>query len=385
MNPSVSEAKAESQISPEPEKVDIVIIGAGFAGAVLALKLGRMGYRPLVIDPEDPSPTDFRCEKFSPSQASTLQALGVARAFVCADTVEREAEQLTSVGLRYDAMVNALRRAWPQTVTLLRDKVRDLKPGAARQIVELASGRVLSPRLTIVATGPSMRLISELGLERRTLTLDHTVTLGFDLKAPPQGFGFESLVHAGERPGDGFNFISLFPLGDHMRANLFVHLDPRSAPVQQLRADPLAALARFMPKLAPRLSGVELASAVEMRVTDLYELQTAALDGIVLIGDARRNSCPATGTGLDRVLGDVRLLTRTCIPIWLSVGRIEADDIRLFYDDLGLRTLDQEIARKDRAGRKAALSTAIGWRVRRLVRRGAPLLRAMARGRRRAA
>jgi len=55
--------------------------------------------------------------------------------------------------------------------------------------------------------------------------------------------------------------------------------------------------------------------------------------GVVLIGDAFATSCPAAGTGTNKVLTDVERLCRGHIGRWLASGGMDADKIADFYDD----------------------------------------------------
>ena len=58
----------------------------------------------------------------------------------------------------------------------------------------------------------------------------------------------------------------------------------------------------------PRLLGdYRVTTKIENRVIDLYVADAQPLDGIVMIGDALQSVCPATGTGLSKVLTDVVL------------------------------------------------------------------------------
>ncbi|HVZ29550.1 MAG TPA: FAD-dependent monooxygenase [Asticcacaulis sp.] len=332
---------------------DVAIVGGGFAGSLLALVLARRGLSPLVIDLHDPYPHQFRCEKFSLEQIDALTALGAADAFT--------ASELSGHGLRYDRMVNALRAQWPDTVVFTKAKVTGVMPGSIPGLT-LNDGRRVASRLCVLATGLSEKLRHDLGLQRKILSEAHSICVGFNLvRDDGYDFDFEGLVHHGEKPGDGAGFASLFHLGDLMRVNLFLFDSPKSPRVQRLRHDPLNELLRLMPGLRGKLAQARLTGEAEMRVTDLYTVDASALNGVALIGDARRTSCPASGTGISRIINDVRTLADNYAPERL------AGMAAMFETDESIRALDDKWHRQSLNGRERAVNTSLGWRMRRVA------------------
>src|SRR5262249_49432282 len=84
----------------------------------------------------------------------------------------------------------------------------------------------------------------------------------------------------------------------------------------------------------PRLLGdYRVTSKIENRVIDLYVADVQPLDGVVMIGDALQSVCPATGTGLSKVLTDVALLCEEYVPTWLRSADLPASAIAQFYRD----------------------------------------------------
>jgi 2-polyprenyl-6-methoxyphenol hydroxylase-like FAD-dependent oxidoreductase len=338
---------------------DVAIIGGGLAGSLLALVLAQRGLSPLVVDLHDPYPHQFRCEKFSPEQVAALTALGAADAFT--------PEELGRHGLRYDRMVNAIRAQWPKSgpthVGFARAKVTGIIPGRT-QTLTLNDGRHVESRLCVLATGLGEKLRHDLGLKRSMLSEDHSLCLGFNLvRGDGDEFGFDGLVHHGEKAGDGAGFASLFHLDGVMRVNLFLYDSPKSERVQQLRRDPLKGLLKLMPGLRGKLVGARLTGDVEMRVTDLYAVDASALEGVVPIGDARRTSCPASGTGVSRILNDVQMLADRFVPDW------RAGKAAIFAADESARALDDKWHRQSIDGRERAVNTSARWRLRRAAHR----------------
>jgi len=72
---------------------------------------------------------------------------------------------------------------------------------------------------------------------------------------------------------------------------------------------------------------------VKIRPVDLYVSKGHRQAGIVLVGDAFATSCPAAGTGCNKVLTDVERLCNVHVPRWLATPGMGMDKIVAFYDD----------------------------------------------------
>jgi 2-polyprenyl-6-methoxyphenol hydroxylase-like FAD-dependent oxidoreductase len=344
------------------DRRDVLIVGGGFAGSVLALSLARRGVGVGIVDLHRTYGSDFRCEKFKPDQARLLGELGAL------ECLASDAESLTRTGMRYEQMVNRVRGAWPAEVAFHEARVVAIDAGEAVQNVLLSTGAALSGRLVVLATGRGERLRRSLGIGRRLLRERHSLCIGFTLEGAT-GLPAEGLVHHGERAGDGIAFASLFPMGGAMRVNLFSYRDPAGAWARSFRGDPLGALRQTFPKLAPMLEGATAAGGAEFGITDLYEAQDYVRPGVVVIGDAFRSSCPATGMGLTRVLTDVRQLSELHIPAWLAMPGMHAGKIAAFYADPAKAAVEQHSRRTAESGRSAATDTSLRWRAYRALSR----------------
>jgi len=345
---------------------EVIVVGAGVAGALIALLSARQGRSTLVIDPHVEFPADFRCEKLSLDQAKLIVELGVGEAFGLAPGGDPQA--LTHRGFGYDEMVNGLRALWPQALTQVAGKAIAIAPSPHRTVVTLADGRKLAAKLVVLATGLGERLRADLGLTRQVLSPTHSVSLGLTLDAPQAGRdALLGLVQPGETLGDGVGYASFFAVGSAVRMNLFLYDAPSSDRVARFRSDPLNALVGALPSLADKLDGARPIGPIQVRVTDLYAVERPARDGVVLIGDARRTSCPASGTGVTRVLHDAKLLSATYLPAWFAADRFNADRIGAFYAEPELTALDRNAHQRSLNGRRAATSRSPYWRLRRLV------------------
>jgi 2-polyprenyl-6-methoxyphenol hydroxylase-like FAD-dependent oxidoreductase len=333
------------------------VIGAGLAGALLAAVLARQGVSVAVVDPCPFYRSDFRCEKLSIDQIALLAELGLLDAVQSALGVS-----LRERGFRYEQLVNAVRATWPESVRLIAGRVSAIVPDGERQIIRSSEGELARVRLAVLATGVSPNLSSKLGLGRKLVRERHSLCIGFNLTSPG-GFGFDGLVHPGECAGDKVAFVSLFPVADAMRVNLFSYHDPRDGWVAKARRDPMAALHEAAPRLMPKLGGTAVDGPVELRVTDIYRAEGHLRPGLVLIGDAFQTSCPATALGVTRILTEVRQLTRTHLPKWLSTPGMGTDKISEFYADPVRIRLDRKALGKAKTGRSAAVETTWAWKL----------------------
>jgi 2-polyprenyl-6-methoxyphenol hydroxylase-like FAD-dependent oxidoreductase len=359
---------------------DIAIVGGGMAGSTAAAMLARRGIDAVLIDPHAEYPPDFRCEKLDPSQLAVLEKTGVGDALLRAATPSGdlwnarrgrvvEKRQSQQVDAHYDTMVNAMRGMVGGSVSLVVGKCATLATSTDLQLVTLASGEEISARLVVVANGLNSALRRNLGLDRKEISPAHSISIGFD--TAPRGrpsFPFRTLTYHPERIGGGIAYLTLFPIGDVTRANLFVYRDIRDPWLKALRDAPVPTLLGALPGLAQITGAFAVTSFVHVRPADLY--QTTGLDqpGVVVVGDAFATSCPAAGTGLNKVLTDVERLVNHHLPAWLETPGMGIDKIAAFYAD-PVKTANDAWS-LERAMYVRAMSTeqSLAWRARREIR-----------------
>ena len=99
--------------------------------------------------------------------------------------------------------------------------------------------------MLIVANGLNVGLRDKLGMTREMISKTHSIMLGFDL-VPADGttFAFPALTYYGERVADRAAYITLFPVGNAMRANLCVYRDMDDPWLREFRKSPRATLMR---------------------------------------------------------------------------------------------------------------------------------------------
>jgi hypothetical protein len=177
-------------------------------------------------------------------------------------------------------------------------------------------------------------LRDQLALKREVTSPCHSIAIGFNVvPRGGNGFPFPALTYYAERPSDRAALITLFPIGEAMRANLFVYREMNDPWLQEMRRVPQAALYATMPGLRRLLGDFEVDGRVEIRPIDLYVTQGHRRPGVVLAGDAFATSCPAAGTGARKVLNDIERLCNVYIPRWLACPGMGEAKIGAFYDD----------------------------------------------------
>ena len=323
---------------------DIAIVGGGLAGALSAAMLTRRGYSVALVDPNENYRADFRAEKLEAHHVDALRETGLADEILPAGRhykgiwiarLGRLCEDKPDIeyGIDYSALVNCVRALVPRDAFLI-DTVRDIALTADRQTLTLASGATVSARLVIAANGLNAAVLGKLGMERREISKCHSVSFGFDVEpASPQGFPFQALTYFGEAPEQRVAYLTLFPIRQGMRANLFVYRSLDDSWLRKFRDNPRAMIDEAMPRLK-RLSGdFKIVGPMKVRPTDLYITENEQQPGIVLLGDAFSTACPVSGTGASKAMTDAARLCNHHVPAWLSTPAMGAEKIASFYAD----------------------------------------------------
>lgn len=332
-------------------QTDILIAGAGLAGSTAAAMLARAGYDVVLVDPHPTYPPDFRCEKLDQSQIEILKKTGLADAVLAAATPNRslwvarfghlvETLKGAQCGILYDTLVNTVRGKVPPAA-FIAAKVASIKTGPERQSITLSTGEQISARLLVIANGLNIGLRHQIGIERKILSEAHSISIGFDLK--PVGdapFAFSALTYYPERSDSRMAYLTLFPIGQSTRANLFVYRDMRDPWLSRFRDAPKQTMRAMIPKLEALTGPFEIEGPVKLRPVDLYVSEGYRQAGVVLVGDAFATSCPAAGTGAGKALMDVERLCNVHIPQWLATPGMGAEKIAAFYDDPVKRAYD---------------------------------------------
>lgn len=325
------------------EVSDVLVIGAGFAGTLLAHNLAALGVNTVVLDRAQRYPDVLRAEKIEHDQAEVLRRLGalehrqphappIGVTVNYRDGVESAIDTVEQYGICYHDTVNNMRDRMLGDVALHIDEAASVAASADLQTVTTRTGRVMRARLVVIASGGSERILRTLGLHRRVNRTLRSLTVGFDLLPAGGGaFPFMGFNYFLEQPLLGIDYVTLFRVGERMRVNLFTQWEPRTPALKYYTQSARAALSEHFPELWARIGPFEVSGRTQFFKTDYYRLRNPIMPGVVVIGDEYQSVCPTTGTGLSKVTTDVELLVRDCIPRWLQTSGMGMTKIAEFY------------------------------------------------------
>ncbi|WP_257166570.1 NAD(P)/FAD-dependent oxidoreductase [Bradyrhizobium sp. SRS-191] len=329
-----------------PHYTDIAIIGGGLAGSITAAMLGRAGIAAILVDPHAVYPPDFRIEKISGvEQIARFRRTGTADKALRGATLTAEnwiarfgyvldKAPVHQYGIRYDALVAGVREEIPAPILRIVAKATAITPGDDRQSVVLSTGESISARLVVLANGLNVGLRHQLGITRTITSPAHSISVGFDLE--PVGrpaFPFPAMTYFQERANARVPYVTLFPIGERMRANLFAYREVDDPCVRAVRRSPAETLDAALPGLKRITGAYAVTGEVKVRPADLIVNSGQRMPGVVLVGDAFCTTCPVTGTGSDKVFTDVERLCNVHIPRWLATDGMSEGKIAAFYDD----------------------------------------------------
>jgi hypothetical protein len=180
-------------------------VGGGLAGSTAAAMLGRAGIATVLIDPHETYPFDFRVEKLSgDAQLERFFRTGIA------DSVLRSAT--------HDG------ENWIARFGYLLDKP------PSRQFGISYENLIRAIRAEIPDPAP--------------------LSIGFDLV--PVGrtaFDFPAMTYFSERTSDRIPYLTLFPVGGAMRANLFTYREIDDSWLREMRQKPVETMNAVLPRL----------------------------------------------------------------------------------------------------------------------------------------
>jgi 2-polyprenyl-6-methoxyphenol hydroxylase-like FAD-dependent oxidoreductase len=347
------------------------------AGAVSAALLARQGVRIALVDPQPRCAPCFKAEKIEPDQRELLEKFGLMECLVphsgkIAEVLEAKGGRilrrlaLRQNGIRYHDMVNALREQLPAEVDFRVGRVCDVASSADRQRVRLADGSELEARLVVLASGTAAQLAARVGPPRRSIRSEQSVNFGFDVaRADGRPFPFDSVTYYPDGHASAVGYLTLFPIGSSMRANLFTFWPLRSEQATAFVREPRAALERAFPRLTRLIGPIEVVSRVESARVDLFKVERQPQAGIVPIADAYQSVCPSTGTGLSKVLTDADVLCHELVPEWLSSPGLDADKAARWFDHPRKLGVDERSLSGAAYRRRSALDASLSWRIHR--------------------
>jgi 2-polyprenyl-6-methoxyphenol hydroxylase-like FAD-dependent oxidoreductase len=359
---------------------DVAIVGGGLAGSAAAAMLGRAGIPAVLIDPHTVYPPELRCEKLGGDQLDLLRKTGLADATLRATTLDGEVWEARfghvvtkkpsdQHGVMYHTLVNTLRAQIPFGVEMICAKASGISNSRERQQIALSNGEEISARLVVLANGLNVGLRHRLGVDRHVISECHSITLGFDVA--PVGrpaFPFPALTYWPKRSSSRMAYLSIFPIGTAMRANLMVYRELGDPWLSAFRRAPEQTMLDTMPGLRDMMGEFRVSLPVKMRPADLYVARGHLQPGMVLVGDAFSTSCPAAGTGATKVFTDVERLCNAYVPQWLTTDGMDVQKIEAFYNDPIKMACEARCLAKAYHLRSLSIDNGLSWRAQRWAR-----------------
>lgn len=109
---------------------------------------------------------------------------------------------------------------------------------------------------------------------------------------------------------------------------------------------------------------ISLLTAYKKYLINLNVCDKKIVPGVVVIADAAQSICPATGTGLSKVMTDVDLLLDDYINRWISTPGMAKEKMHDFYSDpRKMRSDENSLATALRRRGNALIETDFGWRM----------------------
>lgn len=352
----------------------VIIVGAGLAGTAAAALLGKQSLRITLIDPRRDFPPVFRAEKIEAPQAAILRKLGLMELLLPRASHIREIRdyyqgrhfrttRTEQYGLFYSDMVNSLRESLPGNVEFINGRALQIANSGDLQRVTLDDGRELTGRLVVLACGVNRELLPCLGMKRVTIRRHHSAAVAFTLaRADGRRFPFDAVTYYSLDPDACLDYLTLFAFTDSMRANLFAFPAEDDQWTRRFLQAPEKQLDEAFPRLREAIGEYRITSKVESSLIHLYRLEGEQPAGVVFIGDAGQNVCPATGMGLSKVATDVDVLCSECVPVWLASAGMGSEKLKSYANHPRKLAIDGEALTAAEYRRKAVIGRSLRWR-----------------------
>jgi 2-polyprenyl-6-methoxyphenol hydroxylase-like FAD-dependent oxidoreductase len=362
----------------------VIVVGAGLAGTTTAALLGRQGITVTLVDMRAVCPPVFKAEKVEPDQIEQLRRFDLPPPLLPRAKRIRaihsyygsrlfDVKPIEQYGISYSDLVGDLRARLPESVRFRQGRVVAVANGPDVQLVRLADGEELRARLVVLACGLNAEIPASLGFRRIWVSKPQSVALAFSITPKEkERFRFDSATCYPTSTAMGIDYITLFPMGEAMRANLFAFPAGDDAWVREFVQRPGEGLRKCFPGLQRAIGKHEVAGAVETSLINLYKTNGlyrtngASPDGVVLIGDASQNACPSTGSGVTKVLTDVDLLCRECLPRWLATSGMGNAKLAEFYANSRKRAVDEQSLADAIYRRTARTNKSLRWKIHRI-------------------
>lgn len=322
---------------------DVVVVGAGPAGAATAILLAEQGINVLVLDRGPRQRPKICGEYLSPEAGRVLDRLGVLKAVEAGGAAALTGMRVTgpdgtvlqgryrAVGSYRPYREHALGVSRAILDGALVERLRvvpvDLREGVRVDDVRVEGGRVVGVSATDAAgVVREFRAPVVVAADGRASVVAHRLNCRRPHRLRRMALvtyvaGVPDCVSAGEIFVDPPDYAILNPMAAD-RANLslvvpLAHVAPWSARLE----DFFAARVRQLPHLARRLAGARRVAPIQALGPLAYEVRAPGVGGVVLVGDAGGFYDPFTGEGIFTALRTAELAAATI------AGALRAGDV----------------------------------------------------------
>ena len=362
------------------KEFDVIVIGAGFCGSIIAIKAADLGLRVRIFDSRDRYPDVFRAEKLEQDQFEALEELQlidlvrpenvsyISAVRILKGSKERVVPCHKHRGIDYAETVNSFRSVLQDRGLLEVRNVSQVEDLAEGSRVCLDDGSSERCRLSVISTGPGKALRKSLGLQSHAPDALLSTTFGFDIEPASSGpFPLQAFNVYPERFTAGLQYATFFPVGDRMRCNVFTCWKPGSPESKRLRSDTKPTLLRYFPWLEDRIGPYRLSTKTQVYTTYYYRQRSDRLKNVVLVGDAYQSVSPATGVGLSKCLADTQALLEL-MPA-LRQGSARGLEFAPFYANPRKRSVDDNALARWRWANEFSTSRSLVTTLKKLKRR----------------
>lgn len=336
MLPRLDNRRCASILTPMQRDCDVLIVGGGLNGPVLALALAQAGLTVTVVDTRPPEVQadpafDGRAYALALASRRMLAALGLWR------TVARHAQPIEAIKisdgragegaarafLHFDqheieegpmghiledrylrGALHAALQATPGVTLRAPATVVAQAPGPGGVVATLADGATLSAALLVGCDGRDSRVAARAGIRRRGWDYDQTsLVCAITHERPHQGTAHQFFMPPGP--------LAILPLPGNRASIVWTESRARAAAIAAL--DDAGYLAELRPRFGDFLGTIGLEGARYSYPLSLSLAERWTDDRVALVGDAAHGIHPLAGQGLNLGLRDVATLAEVVV------------------------------------------------------------------------
>src|SRR5262245_19220024 len=323
------------ETTPAPEvastrQTTCCVVGAGPAGAVLALLLARQGVRVLLLESHHDFDRDFRGDTVHPSTLELLDRIGLARELLQQPHGRLHEARITTPAASWPlADFRRLKPRYPYVALIPQPRFPDYLAGHARRypnahifmgphVTDLLAegGHVTGVQYTFEGEKRQMRAALTVGADGRFSRVRKLAGFELEKTAPPIDICWIRLPREASDPQD----FSIFADGGHLCVLLerehgwqIRYVIPKGG-YQQLKAEGIDSLRRglgsLVPWLASRAHCLHDFSEITLLSVESGIVPRWHRPGLLLIGDAAHVMSPVGGIGISYAIQDAAAAAR---------------------------------------------------------------------------